>query len=108
MFALGRSAPHFQAIISARAYAHTLWTMIDTKKHVDRELPSSKLRPTEINGNIAFVNVGFAYPTRSTIPVLQNLSFSISAGQTVALVGATGSGKVDKLDDSFICCYFGS
>jgi ABC-type multidrug transport system fused ATPase/permease subunit len=42
-------------------------------------------------GDIAFVNVDFAYPGRNGL--LRNLSFEIPAGQTVALLGANGSGK---------------
>lgn len=35
----------------------------------------------------------FHYPTRPDVPVLQNLNLDIQAGQTVALVGPSGSGK---------------
>lgn len=44
-----------------------------------------------INGNIEFKNVWFAYNDENY--VLKDVSFSIRAGQTVALVGATGAGK---------------
>lgn len=49
-------------------------------------------------GNIEFKNVSFSYD-RADIPeeekkmIIENLSFTIPAGQTVALVGSTGSGK---------------
>jgi len=43
-------------------------------------------------GNIAFENVDFIYPD-SKKPVLKNLSFEVQTGQTVAIVGTTGSGK---------------
>lgn len=42
---------------------------------------------------IAFENVHFAYPSRPTIPALNGISFSLKAGETVALVGPSGSGK---------------
>lgn len=45
----------------------------------------------EIFGEIRFENVSFGYPGQDMI--LQDLNFSISPGQTVALVGQTGSGK---------------
>jgi len=44
-------------------------------------------------GLITFDNVGFAYPTGDGIPVLDGLSLEIRPGETVAIVGRTGSGK---------------
>lgn len=44
-----------------------------------------------VNGNIEFKHVWFAYNDENY--VLKDVSFSINAGQTVALVGATGAGK---------------
>ncbi|CDK26508.1 unnamed protein product [Kuraishia capsulata CBS 1993] len=42
---------------------------------------------------IRFENLTFAYPTRPNIKALKNLSLSIDQGETVAIVGASGSGK---------------
>lgn len=47
----------------------------------------------EINGDIEFRNVTFAYPGGSGIPALKDLSFSIKSGQNLAIIGPTGSGK---------------
>ncbi|MBT4485890.1 MAG: ABC transporter ATP-binding protein [Rhodospirillaceae bacterium] len=47
--------------------------------------------PVEIEGDIAFNNVTFGY-TRD-LPVLKDISFAVKRGETVALVGPTGSGK---------------
>ncbi|MDG1409447.1 MAG: ABC transporter ATP-binding protein [Acidimicrobiales bacterium] len=44
-------------------------------------------------GRVEFDNVGFSYPTSEGEAVLDGLSFTIEAGETIALVGATGSGK---------------
>lgn len=46
-----------------------------------------------IRGHIRFDNVTFRYPTRDDKNALQNISLEITAGQTVALVGRSGSGK---------------
>lgn len=46
---------------------------------------------TQVRGELVFANVSFAYKGR--FPVIQNLSIHIPAGNTVAIVGATGSGK---------------
>ncbi len=49
-------------------------------------------RPTgDVNGEIEFRDVSFAYQADSR--VLQEISFCVSPGQSVALLGATGSGK---------------
>jgi ATP-binding cassette subfamily B protein len=45
-----------------------------------------------INGYIEFKNVSFSYPGTSNL-VLKDISFNINPGQTVAIVGTTGSGK---------------
>ncbi len=42
-------------------------------------------------------SVDFAYPTRPDDLICQNFNLDIPAGQTVALVGASGSGKVSIL-----------
>jgi len=46
----------------------------------------------KIKGNIKFENLTFAYPGTQN-KVLKNINFEVSAGQTVAIVGTTGSGK---------------
>jgi ATP-binding cassette subfamily B protein len=46
----------------------------------------------ELNGDIKFEDVTFSYDEKSN-PVLKNLSFNVKAGETVAILGATGSGK---------------
>lgn len=49
------------------------------------------LQPAEFKGEIRFENMNFSY--KDNEPVLQNFSLTIPAGQTLALVGHTGSGK---------------
>lgn len=46
-----------------------------------------------IEGNLSFNNVVFAYPSRTEITVLNDISFEAKAGQKVAIVGPSGSGK---------------
>lgn len=45
------------------------------------------------SGDIEFRNVTFRYYKNSEEPVLDNISFSISSGQTVGIIGSTGCGK---------------
>ena len=47
----------------------------------------------QTKGEIEFNAVSFNYPSRPDFKVLQNISFKADAGQTVALVGSSGSGK---------------
>lgn len=48
---------------------------------------------TKTKGYIKFKNVTFAYPGHSQEPVIRNVSFTASPGETVAFIGSTGSGK---------------
>ena len=45
-----------------------------------------------VRGNVTFENVSFAY-IKETEPVLKNVSFSARAGETIGIIGMTGSGK---------------
>ncbi len=46
-----------------------------------------------IKGAIAFRNVGFSYPTRPDIKTLKNINFEAEAGEKIAIVGPSGTGK---------------
>jgi ABC-type multidrug transport system fused ATPase/permease subunit len=58
------------------------------------EMPVERkeVAPVEI-GTLAFKNVKFSYPTRSDVEVLRGIDFELPKGQTMALVGRSGSGK---------------
>lgn len=43
-----------------------------------------------IIGDIEFKGVGFKYPSREEVTILDNMSFAVKPGQTVALVGSSG------------------
>lgn len=48
---------------------------------------------TALKGSIEFKNVDFSYPESDGQNVLENISFSLSSGETLGIIGATGSGK---------------
>ncbi len=83
---LGQTLDQYQR---AMASTNRVMNLLDTPVQIhsgDRYLPVDSVR-----GELAFENVNFAYKNR--LPVLQNLSLHIPAGQTIGIVGATGSGK---------------
>lgn len=79
----------YNQALSAMAGAERVFGLLDS-------LPDWQDRPnaielSELEGNVRFEGVSFEYDTGR--PVLTDVSFEIKPGQTVALVGATGSGK---------------
>ncbi len=51
------------------------------------------LTETATKGYLEFKNVTFVYPGHAESPVIRNVSFKASPGETVAFIGSTGSGK---------------
>ncbi|MCX5870102.1 MAG: ABC transporter ATP-binding protein [Deltaproteobacteria bacterium] len=79
----------YSIVQSALASAERIFQLLDNKEILP--LPPSPLRPASSKGEIEFREVRFGYdPER---PVLEHFSLKIPAGQTLAIVGATGSGK---------------
>ncbi|TRV43048.1 MAG: ATP-binding cassette domain-containing protein [Microcystis panniformis Mp_MB_F_20051200_S9] len=66
--------------------------VLDAEAEENLEKISRQFLP-ELQGHIRFENVTFRYHTDSDHNVLENLSFEILPGQTVAIVGRSGSGK---------------
>ena len=58
----------------------------------DGEPDSGTRSITRATGNLEFDNVSFRYPTKENL-ALKNVSFSLTPGKTIALVGRSGSGK---------------
>ncbi|WP_299609357.1 ABC transporter ATP-binding protein [uncultured Aquimarina sp.] len=61
------------------------------------EITNTVTTETPITGNIVFDDVSFTYDD-TNITALKNISFSINSGQTIAIIGKTGSGKSTILD----------
>lgn len=89
-FPLGQLGFIISLMAQASASAARIFEILDTESDVTDAPNAVKLG--EIQGQVTFKNVTFRYFHSST-PVLQNVSFTAQPGQTVALLGATGSGK---------------
>ncbi|KFH63172.1 hypothetical protein MVEG_11207 [Podila verticillata NRRL 6337] len=50
-------------------------------------------KPDNIQGHIVVINVDFSYPSRPDIQILKKMDVEVKPGQTIALVGQSGSGK---------------
>jgi ATP-binding cassette subfamily B multidrug efflux pump len=61
------------------------------------EVKNLSTTPTNIKGNIEFKDVTYIYPD-TNIKALDNVSFSLKKGETLAILGKTGSGKSTILD----------
>ncbi|WP_034041038.1 ABC transporter ATP-binding protein [Wocania ichthyoenteri] len=64
---------------------------------IEPEIKNTVNNHTEITGDIAFNNVFFTYDD-TNIQALKNVSFNVKAGETLAILGKTGSGKSTILD----------
>jgi ATP-binding cassette subfamily B protein len=87
---MGQLGMIISLMAQATASADRVFEILDTKNDVE-DKPDAVALP-EINGRVAFENVSFRYFEHGE-PVLQDINFVAEPGQTVALLGSTGSGK---------------
>ncbi|XP_074575701.1 putative ABC transporter B family member 8 [Curcuma longa] len=89
---LGMAMPEVKHLTEASVAAKRIVERISRRPRIDAEDPKG-LRMEEMHGEVEFEGVQFAYPSRPEAAVLRDFSLRVPAGQTVALVGTSGSGK---------------
>ena len=77
-----------ETIQTGLAAAHSAFALMDEPAETD----TGTVTLAHVRGRIEYRHVGFRYPVAES-EALQDVSFTIEPGQTVALVGASGSGK---------------
>ncbi|MEK4244224.1 ABC transporter ATP-binding protein [Psychrobacillus sp. FSL K6-2684] len=83
-------ANQFNTVLSAIAGAERVFAIIDEPEEKDTAVDNKDYK---LKGNVVFENVTFKYNKDDEKPTIDNVSFKVEAGQTAALVGATGAGK---------------
>ena len=76
----------------AAGAAERLFELLDAKPAIAAP-PNPVILPSPARGAVAFEGVTFRFASRPELPALEDLSFAVRPGETVALVGPSGAGK---------------
>ncbi|PKA56363.1 ABC transporter B family member 20 [Apostasia shenzhenica] len=79
-------------ILKRRISLTSVFEIIDRDPKIDSD-DNSGAKPPSIYGSLELRNVDFCYPTHPEAVILSNFSLKVDGGQTVAVVGVSGSGK---------------
>ncbi len=91
LFPLMMLAGMIGPISAADASAERIWEVLDSTAEVQSRPEAQSL--THVTGRVAFEEVCFSYNQGCDEPVLKDVNLVAEPGQTVAILGATGSGK---------------
>lgn len=96
MFPLLMLAMIIGLLAAAGASAKRIMKILDTKVDVVDKDDADQM--PKIQGKVEFKDVTFSYTGSHADPVLKNINFSVEPGETVAILGATGSGKTSLIN----------
>ena len=91
MMATMMLAMNFMFISRAKISADRVMEILDAE--VDITDPAEPKLPAEARGRVEYKNVSFRYKMGSGDAVLENISFTAAPGETIGILGETGSGK---------------
>jgi ABC-type multidrug transport system fused ATPase/permease subunit len=86
---IGGLASVYAQLQKAVGATETIFSLMDEEPEL---VSGEDVTAAQVEG-ISFNEVQFSYPSRPDVPVIQGLSFELPKGQTLALVGKSGSGK---------------
>lgn len=86
-------ADRFNTLQMGMVSSERVFKVLDTVSNIEDK---GEFRKEQLDGQIEFKNVSFAYIDDDY--VLKNISFKVNAGETIAFVGATGSGKTSTIN----------
>lgn len=70
----------------------SVFRVLDRRSEIDADDPNAEVVGT-LTGDIEYQDVAFTYPNRPDVQIFRDLNFKVRAGKSLALVGASGSGK---------------
>lgn len=82
----------FNMFVRAKASSTRINEVFNTEDTME-EAPEDEMIDREFKGEIAFENVTFSYIKGRGEPALKNISLHLSPGETLGIIGSTGSGK---------------